>query len=229
MNTAISVITKYFPYITTLQAEQFTELKELYSIWNAQINVISRKDIDLLYERHVLHSLGIAKVIQFKPGTTVLDVGTGGGFPGIPLAILFPECQFHLVDSIGKKIKVVQAVTEGLNLQNVTSEHIRAEQVQDDYDFVVSRAVTDLSDFYGWVRKKIKQDGFNDLANGILYLKGGDLKEELNNLDSMLRYLITTDPQHKKRLSSNKVTIYELQAYFEEEFFESKKVVHIKG
>jgi 16S rRNA (guanine527-N7)-methyltransferase len=229
MNTAISVIAKYFPYITKEQAEQFAQLKSLYEIWNAQINVISRKDIDALYERHVLHSLGIAKVIQFKEGTRVLDVGTGGGFPGIPLAILFPECTFHLVDSIGKKIKVVQEVTKALGLTNIQSEQARVEELKDSYDFIVSRAVTDLSVFYGWIRKKINRNGFNALANGVLYLKGGDLQEELTNLEKMMRYLNTVNPEVNKKLNSNKITLYDLSTYFEEEFFESKKVVHIKA
>ena len=229
MNTAISIVAKYFPYITQEQAEQFAQLKSLYETWNAQINVISRKDIDALYERHVLHSLGIAKVVQFKEGTRVLDVGTGGGFPGIPLAILFPECTFHLVDSIGKKIKVVLEVTKGLGLTNVFSEQARAEELKETYDFVVSRAVTDLSVFYGWIRKKINKNGFNTLANGVLYLKGGDLEEELINLEKMLRYLNTVNPEANKKLNANKVTLYDLSSYFEEEFFESKKVVHIKA
>jgi 16S rRNA (guanine527-N7)-methyltransferase len=229
MNTSIAIISKYFPYITPEQAEQFIQLKELYVLWNAQINVISRKDIEFLYEHHVLHSLGIAKIVKFKQDTSILDVGTGGGFPGIPLAILFPECRFHLVDSIGKKIKVVQEITKSLGLLNVTSEQARAEDLKESYDFIVSRAVTDLSVFYGWIRKKISASGFNDLANGVLCLKGGPLADELNNLEKMLRYLNTSAPQLNKRLNANKVSLYELSAYFEEAFFESKKVVHIKG
>ena len=166
----ISIILKYFPNITPTQQEQFAKLQSLYEEWNAQINVISRKDIDLLYERHVLHSLGIAKVIQFNPQTNVLDVGCGGGFPGIPLAILFPETNFYLVDSIGKKIKVVNEVAQALGLKNVRAEHTRAEDVQDRYEYIVSRAVTEFPAFYRWVQNKISRKQFNTLPNGILYL-----------------------------------------------------------
>lgn len=206
MNTKI--ISKYFTNLTERQKSQFAQLEELYKDWNEKINVISRKDLDQLYVRHVLHSLGIAKVIQFEPNTMILDVGTGGGFPGIPLAILFPECQFHLVDSIGKKIKVVKGIADALGLQNLTAEHARAEQVKDKYDFVVSRAVTRLKPFYQWVHNKVNQQGFNALDNGILYLKGGDLEEELNEAKK----------PHQ---------LFELSNYFEEEFFETKKVVHV--
>ena len=181
---------------------------KLYVEWNAQINVISRKDIDELYVRHVLHSLGIAKVLEFNPTADVLDVGTGGGFPGIPLAILFPDTNFHLIDSIGKKIKVVKAVSASLLLKNVQADHIRAEQVNGKYDFVVSRAVTRLKPFYQWVSKKVKSEHRHHLANGILYLKGGDLREELKE-------------------ANKKTTTYELKAYFEEDFFDTKKVVHV--
>ncbi len=229
MTTDLAIITKYFPYISENQVDQFSRLKELYLLWNAQINVISRKDIELLYERHVLHSLGIAKVIKFKDNTKILDVGTGGGFPGIPLAILFPECQFHLVDSIGKKIKVVNEVSQGLGLKNLTSAHCRVEEVKGLFDFIVSRAVTDLSEFYGWVRKKFSKENLNEIPNGILYLKGGDLNEELNNFDKMLRYLNAVDPNSNRSLKSNKLTLYDLKEYFEEEFFESKKIVYIRG
>lgn len=204
----ISLITKYFPNLNEQQKDQFSALYDLYLSWNAQINVISRKDIEQLYERHVLHSLGIAKVISFKPQTKVLDVGTGGGFPGIPLAILFPLCYFHLVDSIGKKIKVVNAISEALHLENVFAEQARAEEVKDKFDFVVSRAVTRLPEFTEWVKGKFLKTNFNELPNGILYLKGGELGEELQGL------------KHKYK-------IYELSNYFKEEFFETKKVVFL--
>jgi 16S rRNA (guanine527-N7)-methyltransferase len=194
-------------------------LKDIYAHWNEQINVISRKDMDNFYERHVLHSLGIAKVIQFAPGTNILDVGTGGGFPGIPLAIMFPQAQFHLVDSIGKKIKVVNEVSTALGLKNVTAQHERAEKVEGKYDFVVSRAVTEFPVFYNWVRNKVRSsvktptmaDGEkqkNNLPNGILYLKGGDLKEEFGKF-------------------YDKCDFYDLSKFFSEEFFETKKVVYM--
>ncbi len=204
----MNIVLKYFPNITATQKEQFEKLQELYGIWNAQINVISRKEIDLLQERHVLHSLGIAKVIQFKPNTRVLDVGTGGGFPGIPLAILFPEAQFYLADSIGKKIKVVKEITAALELKNVTAENIRAEQIEEKFDFVVSRAVTEFPVFYNWVKDKFSKEQFNDLENGTLFLKGGDLREEFK--------------QHLR-----KCKFYELKDFFSEEFFETKKVVYL--
>jgi len=203
-----TLIQKYFKELSEEQIAQFDQLYGLYSFWNAQINVISRKDIDELYERHILHSLGIAKFISFTAGTTILDVGTGGGFPGIPLAILFPEVQFHLVDSIGKKIKVVTEVAAALGLKNLRASHLRAEQVPDQYDFVVSRAVTRLIDFYPWVKGKFKKQAINAIPNGILYLKGGDLAEELSE-------------------SRLKAELYPLSAYFEEEFFETKYVVYI--
>ena len=199
---------QYFPDLTAIQKNQFTSLYDCYKDWNEKINVISRKDIDNLYINHVLHSLGIAKVISFQPGSKILDVGTGGGFPGIPLAILFPETQFHLVDSIGKKIAVVKAVAEALGLKNVKAEQIRAEQIKDEYDFIVSRAVTRLKEFYGWVHKKVKKKSVHDLYNGILYLKGGDLDEELAELKKPYQ-------------------IFELSDYFKEEFFETKKVVYV--
>lgn len=191
-----------------MQADQFGKLDELYRDWNEKINVISRKDVDNLYVNHVLHSLGIAKVQSFKPGAAILDVGTGGGFPGIPLAILFPETHFHLVDSIGKKIKVVNAVADALGLKNVRGEQIRAEQIKGEYDFIVSRAVTRLKEFYGWVHNKVKQESVHELDNGILYLKGGDLEEELNEL-------------------RKPYALYNLSDYFKEEFFETKKVVYV--
>jgi 16S rRNA (guanine527-N7)-methyltransferase len=204
----ISLITKYFPSLTEKQLQQFGQLQELYGFWNSQINVVSRQDIENLYEKHVLHSLGIAKVMKFKSGTEILDVGTGGGFPGIPLAILFPDSQFHLVDSIGKKIKVVTEVSQAIGLKNLTSQHERAENVANDYDFIVSRAVTRLKPFYGWIKDKVKQNQFNDLRNGILYLKGGDLSEELEEF-------------------GGKYEQYNLAEYFTEDFFETKKVVYV--
>lgn len=203
----MEIIQKYFPNLTEIQLEQFTKLQELYQDWNLKINVVSRKDIDELYLRHVLHSLGIAKVISFKPGSKILDVGTGGGFPGIPLAILFPETQFHLVDSIGKKIKVVNEVAEGLGLENVKTTNGRVEEVKGEYDFIVSRAVAQMETFVGWTKGKIAKKQNHELKNGILYLKGGDLSEELAKYTS--------------------ATIYDLPNYFDEDFFETKKVVHL--
>jgi 16S rRNA (guanine527-N7)-methyltransferase len=200
-------ILKYFPNLSGLQKEQFEKLDFLYHEWNEKINVISRKDIDSLYTKHILHSLGIAKIMKFESGTYVLDVGTGGGFPGIPLAILFPETRFYLIDVIAKKIKVVQAVAEGLELKNVKAEQIRAENVKGDFDFIVSRAVTNMPDFVSWVKTKIKKQNKHELKNGILYLKGGDLTEELKDFP--------------------KATEYNLADYFEDEFFETKKVVHL--
>ena len=200
-------IQKYFPYLTDIQKEQFAKLDFLYHDWNAKINVISRKDIDELYTKHILHSLGIAKIIKFEPGTYVLDVGTGGGFPGIPLAILFPETRFFLIDVIAKKIKVVQAVVDALELKNVKAEQLRAELVKGDFDFIVSRAVTNMPDFVSWVKDKIKKKSKHELKNGILYLKGGDLTEEL--------------------AAFPKATEYNLSDFFEDEFFETKKVVHL--
>jgi 16S rRNA (guanine527-N7)-methyltransferase len=204
----MELIHKYFPHLTETQINQFTQLEELYKDWNAKVNVISRQDIDTLYERHVLHSLGIAKVLQFSPGTSVLDVGTGGGFPGIPLAILFPDSRFHLVDSIGKKIRVVQEIASAIGLKNVRIEQKRAERLDDTYEFVVSRAVTRLAPFVGWVQKNISRNSFHDLRNGILYLKGGDLAEELSEVNQ-------------------KASIYALSDYFAEDFFETKKVVYV--
>jgi 16S rRNA (guanine527-N7)-methyltransferase len=203
-----TIIQHYFKDLTQQQIAQFDQLYDLYSFWNAQINVISRKDIDELYERHILHSLGIAKFCTFKPGESVLDVGTGGGFPGIPLAILFPKTSFHLVDSIGKKIKVVTEVAAALGLQNVKASHLRAEQVNGKFDFVVSRAVTRLVDFYPWVQGKFNKDSKNAIANGIVYLKGGDLEEEIAE-------------------SRLKAELYPLSDYFKEEFFETKYIVYI--
>lgn len=207
MQTA-EIIFRYFPDLTERQREQFAALHALYSEWNEKINVISRKDIGNLYVNHVLHSLGIAKVVSFKPGARILDVGTGGGFPGIPLAILFPETNFHLVDSIGKKIMVVQQVAESIGLKNVEAQQIRAEQLKGEYDFIVSRAVTRLKEFYRWVHRRVKKPSVHALDNGILYLKGGELEEELAELKKPYR-------------------IFNLSDYFSEEFFETKKVVYV--
>ncbi|MFN4234511.1 MAG: 16S rRNA (guanine(527)-N(7))-methyltransferase RsmG [Bacteroidia bacterium] len=208
MLQGVDLIKKYFPEITPQQEHQFAQLMPLYKDWNDKINVISRKDIDELYERHVLHSLGIAKVIQFALGSKILDVGTGGGFPGIPLAILFPECNFHLVDSIGKKIKVVNDVATSLGLKNVNATHARVEQINEKFDFIVSRAVTQFPEFVNWVKNKITKEQKNTLPNGILYLKGGDLSEEIKPF-------------------KQKVKIFELKEYFNSEFFETKKVVYM--
>lgn len=200
-------IQRYFPGISEEQQDQFGKLQELYQDWNLKINVVSRKDIDELYLRHVLHSLGIAKVQPFKVGSSILDVGTGGGFPGIPLAILFPETNFHLVDSIGKKIKVVNEVAEGLQLKNIKTSNARVEEIKGKYDFIVSRAVAAMPTFVHWVKGKTAKQGNHELKNGILYLKGGDLAQELSNYP--------------------KATIYNLQDYFKEGFFETKKLVHL--
>jgi 16S rRNA (guanine527-N7)-methyltransferase len=200
-------ILKQFPNLTENQILQFKKLEVLYHDWNAKINVISRKDIDELYTKHVLHSLAIAKIQLFEPGTYVLDVGTGGGFPGIPLAILFPETRFYLIDVILKKINVVKAVAEALELKNVKAEQIRASEVKGDYDFIVSRAVTNMPDFVSWIKDKIKKQNKHKLPNGILYLKGGDLTEELKDFP--------------------KSTEYNIAEFFKDEFFETKKVVHL--
>src|SRR5690554_5060791 len=200
-------ILKHFPELTKEQIAQFTQLEKLYREWNEKINVISRKDIDELYIKHVLHSLAIAQIIQFKDGSEILDVGTGGGFPGIPLAILFPNVNFHLVDSIQKKINVVNGVAESIGLKNIQAEQKRAEKIKTKYDFVVSRAVTQMPKFVGWVRNKFKEKNQNNLPNGIIYLKGGDLQEELQDY-----------PQ---------VQIFEIPDFFTESFFETKKIVYL--
>lgn len=207
---SVEIITKYFPDLNPLQIKQYEELGVVFPQWNDKINLISRKDVENLYERHILHSLGIAKVINFTMGTQIMDVGTGGGFPGIPLAIMFPEVAFTLVDSIGKKIKVVQEVAEALELKNVRAFHARAEDVPGKYDFITGRAVTDINAFYGWVRNKIKTKQQNGLPNGILYLKGGDMTEEL--------------APFRKRAQ-----VFPLDQYFEEEFFHTKAVVYIES
>ena len=205
----MELIKSYFPELSSTQIDQFSKLAELYAFWNEQINVISRKDTDNFYERHVLHSLGIAKVIQFKKETKIMDVGTGGGFPGIPLAILFPDCQFTLVDSIGKKIKVVNEVANALGLKNVRGIHERAEKINESFDFIISRAVTQMPEFITWVKHKISKTSKNNLPNGILYLKGGDLTEEMK----------TVKQWHKE---------HQLKDFFEGTFFETKKVIYVK-
>ena len=203
----MQLILKYFPDLSEDQIEKFSKLEGLYQDWNLKINVVSRKDIDELYIRHVLHSLAIAKVIQFKPGTKIMDVGTGGGFPGIPLAILFPECEFHLVDSIAKKLKVVNEVVEGLGITNVKTTHTRVEEIKDTYDFIVSRAVAAMPTFVHWIKGKIDKTQNHDLKNGVLYLKGGDLAEELQDYKT--------------------ATIYNLSDFYSEDFYETKKLVHL--
>jgi 16S rRNA (guanine527-N7)-methyltransferase len=204
---SVQIIFDNFPDLSEKQKEQFIQLEAIYSFWNAQINVISRKDTENFYERHVLHSLGIAKVASFAPNTTVLDIGTGGGFPGIPLAILFPETTFTLVDSIGKKIKVVNEVASAIGLKNVSGIHARAEELKESFDFIVSRAVTAMPVFLTWTKGKIKKKGHNFIPNGILYLKGGDLSEELSGIKGC--------------------TLFPLNIYFKADFFDTKKVVHL--
>lgn len=203
----MELILKYFTELTEDQISKFERLETLYQDWNLKINVVSRKDIDELYLRHVLHSLAIAKVLKFKKGSKILDVGTGGGFPGVPLAILFPECSFHLVDSIAKKLKVVDEVVEGLGITNIKTTHSRVEDIKGTYDFIVSRAVAVMPTFVHWVKGKIAKQQNNDLKNGILYLKGGDLSEELQDYKT--------------------ATIYKLSDFYTEDFFETKKVVHL--
>ena len=206
----LDLIVHYFPELTPRQKEQFAQLKELYYDWNEKINVISRKDTDNFYERHVLHSLAIAKVMRFSAGSKIMDVGTGGGFPGIPLAILFPECDFLLVDSIGKKIKVVNEVAEALKLTNVRGVHERAEKINDQFDFVVSRAVTAMPAFVNWTKGKFLKENKNPFKNGILYLKGGDLKEEMASVKKAIQY-------------------FEISEIYQGEFFETKKVVYVRN
>jgi len=203
----MELLLSYFPHLTDKQVEQFQKLQILYQDWNSKINVISRKDIDELYTRHVIHSLGITKILEFKPGSKIMDVGTGGGFPGIPLAIMYPEVDFYLIDIIAKKIKVVNEVALALGLKNVKAEQKRAELVKEEFDFIVSRAVTNMPDFVEWIKGKVTKQSKHDLDNGILYLKGGDLIEELSSFP--------------------KATEYNLSTFFKEEFFETKKVVHL--
>lgn len=204
----MDIILKYFPNLSEVQQQQFAALYDLYTDWNSKINVISRKDITNLYEHHVLHSLGIAKVMQFRPKTTVMDLGTGGGFPGIPLAILFPETHFHLVDSIGKKVKVATEIANAIGLKNVTTRHCRAEEEKQLFDFVVSRAVMPLTDLLKIIRKNIKKEQHNALPNGLICLKGGELEREVMPV-------------------KHQTLMYDLKDYFEEEFFETKKVVYV--
>lgn len=203
----MELILKYFPHLSGHQIQQFQTLEALYKDWNSKINVVSRKDIDELYLKHVLHSLGIAKVIEFKDESSILDVGTGGGFPGVPLAILFPNCQFHLVDSINKKLKVIDAIAEVIELKNIRTTHSRVEAIEETYDFIVSRAVTAMPEFTKWVKGKIAKKQKNNLKNGILYLKGGDLTDELKQYSNVKAYLLSD--------------------YFEEDFFETKKVIYL--
>jgi 16S rRNA (guanine527-N7)-methyltransferase len=203
-----TIIETYFPNLSARQKQQFRQCGELYKEWNEKINVVSRKDMDNLYVNHILHSLAIAKIVTFNPGSDILDVGTGGGFPGIPLAILFPKTQFHLVDSIGKKITVVKEVAKGLELKNVKAEQIRGELIRGKYDFVVSRAVTRMREFYGWVNNKGKKKSLHTLDNGILYLKGGELEEEMDEL-------------------RRPYSLYDLTEFFKEDFFQTKKVVFV--
>jgi 16S rRNA (guanine527-N7)-methyltransferase len=207
---SVDLIFSYFPDLTLDQKIKLTRLKEIYENWNNQINVISRKDFDFFYERHVLHSLAIAKVIQFKQNTSILDIGTGGGFPGVPLAIMFPDVQFHLVDSIGKKIKVVNEVAQEFGLKNVRASHQRAENISEKFDFIVSRAVTTMPEFLTWTKNKFKSENKNSFHNGILYLKGGDLSEEMRTI-------------------KQKIECFPISTFFKEEFFDTKKVVYLKN
>jgi 16S rRNA (guanine527-N7)-methyltransferase len=218
------IILKYFPELSQSQVERFEMLGTLYSEWNQKINVISRQDIENLYEHHILHSLGIAKVIRFKAGTMVLDAGTGGGFPGIPLAILFPEVRFHLIDSTAKKISVVNAITDETGLKNITTGHQRMEEHRATYDFVISRAVASLSQMMSWISKNISGKGFNELGNGLLYLKGGDLSEELKEVKVAMQEGTEVGKLRSKMIDYQ---IFELSKHYEEPYFETKKVIHL--
>lgn len=208
MNSGTQLIQSYFPDLTEVQLAQFDKLQELYEDWNSKINVISRKDMEHFYVHHVLHSLGIVKVMPFEPDTKILDIGTGGGFPGIPLAIMFPETHFHLVDSIGKKITVVKDVVKQLGLTNVEAQQARVEELVRKYDFVISRAVTRMANFYPWVKNKIRKEDVSEFVNGILYLKGGEVDEEMEELDKSY-------------------VVYHMEDYFKEAYFETKKVIYI--
>tara|TARA_B110000977_G_scaffold176189_1_gene231609 strand:- start:2723 stop:3370 length:648 start_codon:yes stop_codon:yes gene_type:complete len=208
MNSDLALLEKYFPELTSLQKEQFAQLKPLYEEWNAQINVVSRKDLICLYERHILHSLSIAKFITFTKGAKIMDLGCGGGFPGIPLAILFPEVSFTLIDSIGKKIKVVQEISNAIGLKNIEAHHMRAEKVNDSFDFVITRAVAPMIDLVKWTRKKYKKTNKHSIDNGVIALKGGDLSAELASW-------------------GNRKKVVDLSTYFEESFFETKKIIHV--
>jgi 16S rRNA (guanine527-N7)-methyltransferase len=204
----VNIILKYFPEITAEQKDQFSRMGSVYMEWNEKVNLISRKDLENFYERHVLHSLSLIRIIDFEPGTTILDAGTGGGFPGIPLAIIFPECHFHLVDSTRKKLKAVESISENLGLKNITTEHTRLENLRGSYDFIASRAVTTLPKIWELTNKNISKDSFNELPNGIFYLKGGDIDKEIRGVPA-------------------KAVIYEVSEFFEEEFFKSKKAIHL--
>ena len=208
MNSDLVLLEKYFPELTSIQKQQFAQLKPLYEEWNAQINVVSRKDLISLYERHILHSLSIAKFINFNKGAKIMDLGCGGGFPGIPLAILFPEVSFTLIDSIGKKIKVVQEIANSIGLKNIEAHHMRAEKVNDSFDFVITRAVAPMMDLVKWTRKKYKKTNKHSIDNGIIALKGGDLSAELASW-------------------GNRKKVVDLSTYFEESFFETKKIIHV--
>jgi len=206
----MDLIQKYFSELSEKQKDQFNQMGDLYREWNNSINLISRKDLDNLYERHILHSLAIAKIISFKPGTSIMDAGTGGGFPGIPLAIIFHDSKFHLVDSTMKKLKAVEAISTSLGLENITTQHIRLEDLKDNFDFVVSRAVTSLPEIWEFTRKNINTHSVNDLPNGVIYLKGGDISQEIKDTPA-------------------RILEYDIQEFFTQSFFETKKVIHLSA